>query len=199
MSRILKILTYQLQVTWNRYEDTSQNLLHYGPDCRAWAGLIREEVLLEIKNSSSNQPGIPSNAINIALEILMSHTVPTAHAMWCLYSQEVELQSKHNTAFEPFAQDEVVDTPLRHTNTIQYQLFSAGPRDETSQPFSAEEDDMSLKEKDTSLHTGEDHSLPLETNNSDITGKTKRNSVRPLHPNSTGALSPDTAKFYCPN
>ena len=74
VSRILRILMYQLQETWNRYEDTSRNLLHYGADCRAWAGLIREEVLLEIKNSSTKQPGIPSNAINIALEILMSHT-----------------------------------------------------------------------------------------------------------------------------
>ena len=64
VSRILKSLIYQLQVTWNRYEDTSKNHLHYGSDCRAWAGLIREEVLLEIKNSSSKQPGIPSNAIN---------------------------------------------------------------------------------------------------------------------------------------
>ena len=27
VSRILRILLYQLQVTWNRYEDTSQNFL----------------------------------------------------------------------------------------------------------------------------------------------------------------------------
>ena len=95
----------------------------------------------------------------------MSHTVPTAHAMWCLYSQEVELQTKHDTAIEPIARDEVVHTPIRHTNTIQYQLFSAGPREETPQPPSIEEDDMSLKEGDhTSLHTEEDQTLPLEVN-----------------------------------
>ena len=45
VSRILRILTYQLMGTRDRYEDTTPDPFHYGADARAWAGLIRAEVL----------------------------------------------------------------------------------------------------------------------------------------------------------